>query len=826
MTAAAALRRLPRVLAARPPPSLAREGGGGGAVRARGTSPRRASTLATRRDVAPDGLRAGADGGRASRGGASSRARGGTFRGRTSGAARGGSRGGTAGALDGGGDAVLGLPRLALGRSGSGDDRCVRRRIRDRRGIFGFASGGGDDDVDEKIASLVASGDLTRAREALDRAVDDAASRDDPDGLPALASFASLLTAYVAEQERLLSELRSSSSDGGPDLGTDGGSDGAAAAAVEAMSLAERAHDLLVRAEDLSGVSDAHSSMRLAGKIETDLRDARVRPNSEQYDAVVAAFANASVAAREAKYTSHLIKNAPYIARRWLERTEKLALDPESGVAPTADTYYRAMEACASSGGGLGAPDKHRSQAAALAESVFDKLRSNRGVRPTAREYRLMMRTWCECGRKEGAYHALMMWDDMQDLFRGGDESMEPSLGDGKAVLEAFTTARSKPAARRASQLLRRMERFHSAKQTSVRPDLDCYRHVLIAMSHSQLPEVGDDVPMLFGAMERGGLFPDTQCFDAAIVTLANCAAHSTGENAVRYSKAAENMLELMEREARRSSAVKPSAVSYNHVIRALGSRGSKRAAEKAEVLLTKMEQEYEGGEESMRPSRESYMWVLRAYGKSGAESNFSLADDVLRRMESRCSEGNEEACPDVHSFHALIRACAHASETSASSEGHKEALLLAISAVQRMKRSGNDPTPRTYRLLLKCAASLFPPGAERERALRSIFQGCAGDGLLDRRVLDEFRSAASTELYHDVVTTNATTINGVKALPGEWTRALGYGTRIGAWKRNLILSVSGGGVASVAYHEHRMRRRRAKKNQKLLRGGRTPRSY
>merc|ERR1712127_44017 len=130
------------------------------------------------------------------------------------------------------------------------------------------------------------------------------------------------------------------------------------------------------------------------------------------------------------------------------------------------------------------------------------------------------------------------------------------------------------------------------------------------------------------------------------------------------------------------------------------------------------------------------------------------------------------------------------------------------------------------------CCANLLPAGStEREKALRSIFRSCRKDGLVNRAVLKQFESTVSAEAYHKEVVRDAPTYDGVKSLPETWTRSLGYrprthsgtdGDRITTQKRNPIISVGGELIGSTAYNDHRMRRRWAKKGQKLLQGGRS----
>lgn len=389
----------------------------------------------------------------------------------------------------------------------------------------------------------------------------------------------------------------------------------------------------------------------------------------------------------------------------------------------------------------------------------------------------------------------------------------------------------NKRAARRANSVLTEMEKLHTQKKTPVQPDLDCYRYVLSAMANSKVLDIGTTIPKLFKAMEDNHIFPDTECFDCAIKALTNCTMNSRNNEALDYSKLAERMLIQMEKESERSSVsvVKPNAKSYTNVIQALGARHTKHAAEKSAALLKRMEVEYASGDESMMPTRDSYVGVINAFGTCGSGKSFLKANEVLQRMISQHSNGNEAARPDACAYHAVVRACSRVPDGKDSSpEREKEALVLAISTVQDMKKSDHvHPNAKSYLLLLQCCVNLLPGGSEREKALCSVFRSCAKDGLVSQQMLQEFQSAISAEVYHREVVAGAPYFEEVRIIPGKWTRNLGYMVRVkdaldgGNGKRSPIISVTGAVVSTTAYNDYRMRRRWSKKGKMMLQGGR-----
>jgi hypothetical protein len=260
---------------------------------------------------------------------------------------------------------------------------------------------------------LLETGDITNAGQLLHQSQSDALAQNKSELLPNIDSYTAYMAALLQNQKKLLHT---------DDEG-----------AVRMVSMAEKAHDLLVQMEGISGVSDDYSSMRVSAIANSELRQASLRPTSFLYDSTIEAVANSSIAAHEANYTTNFTINAPIIARRWLQRMETLASDPISGVNPTINSYYNAMRASS-----VITVMNKQSKSHILTQAIFDMLRQNPGLDPSVKEYRLLLQTWSSSVSKEGAFKATGVWISMQRAFRKGDVEMEPTLEDGKMVLKAW----------------------------------------------------------------------------------------------------------------------------------------------------------------------------------------------------------------------------------------------------------------------------------------------------------------------------------------------------------------------------------------------------
>ena len=132
-------------------------------------------------------------------------------------------------------------------------------------------------------------------------------------------------------------------------------------------------------------------------------------------------------------------------------------------------------------------------------------------------------------------------------------------------------------------------------------------------------------------------------------------------------------------------------------------------------------------------------------------------------------------------------------------------------------------PNAETYKLLIDACGKLIPKGLEQQKALETIFNNCCRDGLVDDRVLRQFKKTAPFDLYQDTILLNAQTSTDGDGmiLPEEWTRNIGHRVRTAEGRRPQPLSPDVGFVMTKSMADYKMRRLRSKKNQRLLRGGR-----
>jgi len=142
--------------------------------------------------------------------------------------------------------------------------------------------------------------------------------------------------------------------------------------------------------------------------------------------------------------------------------------------------------------------------------------------------------------------------------------------------------------------------------------------------------------------------------------------------NSKKAAERAEALLAEMESPEKESDMIPaPNQITYNTVIKAMRN-GSRHKAERAEELLSLMEQRSQTDKE-FRPDCYTYTAVISAYGRSNAPNKAQKACDLLQRMIAAYMNGNFSAKPNIHSFNAALNACAF-------TEGDRESKLAAFS--------------------------------------------------------------------------------------------------------------------------------------------------
>lgn len=376
--------------------------------------------------------------------------------------------------------------------------------------------------------------------------------------------------------------------------------------------------------------------------------------------------------------------------------------------------------------------------------------------------------------------------------------------------------------------VIRLMEYAYENGLTDFKPDLACYRCVLVAAAQrSGKPELGPMVDEVLVRMKELFLVPDASCFGAAIRTWKNVALYPdqlAEQRDASVRRALTLLTEMNIAHNQSSMTVKPSVENINDVIEALAVSSNPRRTEQAERLLDSMEAALTDNSGNAAPNADTYKHVINIWYRKSDDDRISRARQLLQRLKENYPAMSRIGLKDdgfVGALNAFIGICS-LSRARTEEEG-MEILRQALSAIEMIRDLGGvKPDADTYSTLLQGCANLLPVGMERQLLIDRVFRLCCEEGMVDDNVLKTLLAAATEEQYSKLVIAASEDVEGTRMIPEEWTiNALGGRVISADGRRAKPLSIDGTLTVTLAMQEFKMRRLRDKRNRNLLRGGR-----
>jgi hypothetical protein len=533
------------------------------------------------------------------------------------------------------------------------------------------------------------------------------------------------------------------------------------------------------------------------------------------------------------------VKGVPQRAQYILELLEKDS--DESLNLVTVESYNEVLKCWARSAEHL---------RGTMAQTLFTKLQEyehqpsvlpKNKLQSNGTSYRTMIHAWVHSGESKAAFratgHLMKLLRLLEQSFEreeggGGSDDLQPTMEDYSKIFKAWTTAKDKHASEKSLSVLGLMEYAYIHRFSELRADLEMYRSILQAYARSDAsPQLGPDIEQVLEKMGDRYLVPDTDCFASAIQTYANCALHKdlapdeqNRDPAWPLAQRAHILFEEMGRAVHKTEAVQISTEHYNIVLKAYTAVVAHDAAEPALKLLGQME-----GSTETRPNAATYALVVTIISKSAFVKNKVEQSQALinrAELEYERDPTNEAAKPNVFLYNALIRTCASAASNRLSEVEQEETFRLALTTMQKkMKGSGATvrPDSETFLFLLDASAALLPtPSAMQNRAMEQIFHTACTAGLIDHVLLSRFRDVAPPALHAKLVLEAAEQEDdGTRVVPLAWSANVTTKGLIVDRKKAPALTVDGQFFLTSKMKDHRMRRLRRRRNQRLLQGGR-----
>lgn len=334
---------------------------------------------------------------------------------------------------------------------------------------------------------------------------------------------------------------------------------------------------------------------------------------------------------------------------------------------------------------------------------------------PDAISYVTVLNAYCFSRDKKNIQEAEIILDEMNERYLDGDDSMKPSVRSVKMLVDSWI----------------RQEEMEKAEAVREK-----YEDVL------EGPDVSEeDLKEFYHAFLHG------YC------------QKGDGRRAKVYL---DQMLE---------DGIEPNVSCYDRLIDTYIKQGDKDCAQKAQEVFKIVERRREEG--SLVPNERIYTTFIRAMVRSKVPGLHKKADLVLKRMQNLYEGGLDEVAPSIFTYNVCLNACAESGQIEGIDQA--EAFQTAVRLFSDLKRDLN-PDHVTYGNLLRCANLLPAESEKKEKYVIATFKLCCEKGFVNNLVLRDLRNASSDDVWTQL--TNIPTDVNVKDiehpadyLPLDWSR-------------------------------------------------------
>jgi len=381
--------------------------------------------------------------------------------------------------------------------------------------------------------------------------------------------------------------------------------------------------------------------------------------------------------------------------------------------------------------------------------------------------YNAVMNAWAQTNTSEPVYdRAKAILQRMYDVHAiKKNDNVLPDKISFTALMKAIMKDRSPDFAMKCASILNDMEQdYAKSRNYRMRPDLIAYSTVIHAFAEAEQPKLAEVVLQRMEAMTASGqnhVPPNTVCYNTLMMA---------------YSKNRDNMdsfdkIEEIFQKMQTIEGCQPTNSSYSIYINSLAFSDLPDKIEKAEEAFSQLEKASSMKKDrSLRIDMRNFKALLSVYSRSNLIDKADQALQVMYRIEEAFGR-----IPDVACYNLLLNACCYTDNRN--DKARKRAMEILVQVLQTIQSPDNHlkATRYTYRLLMfSCTRLIKDLKEEQEQTLKTIFENCCNDGLLDQTVLNSLYKYLrhNQNLYYDLVgKPRGSGFVRIQDLPLEWRR-------------------------------------------------------
>jgi len=416
------------------------------------------------------------------------------------------------------------------------------------------------------------------------------------------------------------------------------------------------------------------------------------------------------------------------------------------------------------------------------------------GCAPNAKTFTSLVDAYAQTNEWESVTEAQGILNNLinQYLLQEGEGNhLEPSVATWTIVIAAWMRLSKKGrtgAAKRAGDLLRRMDSLSSSGRISAKPDAITYVTVFNAYVHSkfqdevekaeelleEMNEVyldGEDsfkpsvrsIKLLLDAWIRLGVVDRAE---QVLKTYEDVLedAENNEDAEIRHTMCSEIWQDIYKSlligytrlgNVKRATAclnvmienddIEPDSMCYERIIDAYIRLGEDDCAQKSQEIFQLLEKRRKAG--AVLPNERVFTCFIRALTKGKAQGLYKKADLVLQRMNSLAEEGNIDIQPSIFTYNAVLNACAESANIKDTPL--EEAFQTSIRVFTQL-RDEMDADHVTFANMIHCA-NLLPSASSKQKKdkfVAATFKLSCETGNVNNYLIRDLSMVASRDLW------------------------------------------------------------------------------
>ncbi|KAL3918145.1 MAG: hypothetical protein SGILL_004374 [Bacillariaceae sp.] len=455
--------------------------------------------------------------------------------------------------------------------------------------------------------------------------------------------------------------------------------------------------------------------------------------------------------------------NAPRIAEGILKRMYNLTESGRIQVPPNVANYNAVITALSTSG-----PKAQRQSNARKAEDLLDDMirRSRRegefSVEPNIFTWGSVLRGWAESGSPDCGEQAHRVLERLEELYDSGNSRIRPNVVCYTTAMQAWARGDASPemALHSVNNLLAKLEQLYiETGHDYSRPNEVTYITVMDSYCRKCPEEAGSMSQAVVEHMvklhEKGIGFgkPTRIVFNALINAWSKSPEDNAAENAERVFQWMESEYHETASNGRgyvgKQSTSQPDEISLCGVLNAWANNAANGGALRAQQIMEYTTNVLTAKERGFDHSVVSYNVLIKAWGRSRAEDSVQRAEKILTDLEDNFAKKKSNIQPDITTYSSVINCCAY---YAGPSKGRAAAFDVAWRTFRKIKESNKLVANNiVYGTLFKAIGKLCRT-EDRDDMIKDLFEECCRAGQVCSFVLNQVRHSSPKELFRTLV--------------------------------------------------------------------------